>query len=156
MNRTRYILSFLILAGTVVATMGPRHLLTREVIPAASHAIVGRLSSCVATNEPGNDVLAVTISPIRSLWGRKLKNELHVEYKEFIPEIQEGMHIHFPNYTGSGIEWQAKPQQEYICFLKKKWMTFSLLRLEPVSNEKQILQQYEKQKKSPQQDPVGR
>ena len=119
---------------------------TEAVVPKTTVAVVGTLVSCVITNEPGNRVLIVSIAPLRTLWGQKQTNQLDVAYKEFIPVYPENMSVYYANYTGSGIEWKAKPKEEYICFLKDEKKTLSLLRLEPVTDEKKILELHKKQK----------
>jgi hypothetical protein len=141
------ILALLGLASVAGATEAPSNEPTERIIPDTTHAIVGQLVSCVRTNEPGSHVLSVSITPIRSLWGDALTNAVDANYREFmLPNIPEGMSVCFANYTGSGIEWDSKPKQKYICFLKKEKKAFSLLRLEPVANEKKILDLYNKQK----------
>ena len=72
-----------------------------------------------------------------------------------MPNVREGKSVCFVNYTGSGIELQAKPTEKYICFLRKEQTGFSLLRMEPVPNEKTILELYEKQKNTPQPTSAG-
>jgi hypothetical protein len=117
---------------------------TEAVVPKTAVAVVGTLVSCVATNEPGNRVLIVSVTPLRTLWGEEQTNQLHVTYKEFVPVYPENMSVYYANYTGSGIEWKAKPKQEYVCFLKKEKNKFSLLRFEPLANEHTILDLYKK------------
>jgi len=142
----------IILAGLVgmlsvaSASEAPGHDTTDRVVPNTTHAVIGQLVSCVATNEPGNHVLEVTLRPIRTLWGDQITNSVSTRYEEFIPVFPEHINISYMNYTGSGIEFQAKQKQKYICFLKKRKEGFSLLRLEPVENEKKILDLYMKQK----------
>ena len=141
------IVALLGLASVADATEAPGNESTERVIPDTTHAIVGQLVSCVRTNEPDNHVLSVSITPVRSLWGNALTNGVDAKYREFmLPNIPEGMSVCFANYTGSGIEWDAKPKQRYICFLKKQKEEFTLLRLEAVENEKKILELYKKQK----------
>lgn len=141
MKETLFVLAVLCATLTAVATEAPRHETIERVVPSATHAIVGLLTSCTVTNEPGNRVLAVTIVPSRTLWGGTLAEPVKAEYKEFvIPLVPEGMSVSFANYSGSGIEWNAKAMHEYICFLKREGETFTLLRLEPVANEKGILE----------------
>ncbi len=140
-----------ILAGILLATVAraseaPGHDTAARVIPKTTHAIVGQLVSCVATNEPGMHVLKVDIIPMRTLWGKKLTGSVQTRYEEFIPVFPEHINVSYANYTGSGIEFQARPKQPYICFLRKEKEAFTLLRLEPVENEKRILEFHKEQK----------
>lgn len=150
MKEILLVLGVLCATSAAVATEAPGYETTERIVPHTTHAIVGLLASCTVTNEPGNRVLAVKIISSRSLWGGSLTNSLDARYTEFvIPSIPEGMSVSFANYSGSGIEWNAKPRQEYICLLKREGETFSLLRLEPVANEKCVLAIHAQQKAAP-------
>jgi len=145
----------IVLAGTAFATKPPGYDKTEDVLPKTTHAVVAEVISCSITNEPGNTVLNVELKPIKILWGEHDGSVIKTKYKEFMPEVREGMSVCFVNYTGSGIEVQAKPKQTFICFLKEEGKGFSLLRMEPVENEKTILELFEKQKKKPQPTSAG-
>jgi len=137
-------------AAIAAATELPGYDSAERVIPEATDAVVGTLTSAVHTSEPGNRVLLVTIKTERRLWGTNTTAVLEARYREFtIPEIPEGMGVDFVNYTGSGIEWKAKPKETYICLLKEMYGAFSLLRLELVTHEERLLELHRKQKADP-------
>jgi hypothetical protein len=119
---------------------------TEAVVPKTTVAVVGTLVSCVSTNEPGNRVLIVSISPLRTIWGPEQSNHLEVAYKEFIPVFSEDMRVYYGNYTGSGIEWKAQTNSLYVFFVSKHTNAMSLLRIEPAGNEAKIRERFEKQK----------
>jgi len=145
-----FMLSLTMAGVTAFATKAPGYEKTEAVLPKTTHAVVAEIISCSVTNEPGNTVLKVELKPIKSLWGEHDGSAIKTKYKEFMPHVPEGMSVYFVNYTGSGIEFQVNNTEKYICFLKMEQAGFSLLRIEPVSNEKTILELYEKQKKTPQ------
>ncbi len=119
---------------------------TDAVVPKTKVAVVGTLLSCVSTNEPGSRLLVVSIVPLRTLWGPEQTNRLDVTYKEFIPVFPEKMRVYYGNYTGSGIEWEAKTNSLYVFFLSQQTNSMSLIRLEPAENESKIREMFEKQK----------
>lgn len=119
---------------------------TDAVVPKTTVAVVGTLVSCVSTNGPGNRVLIVSISPLRTIWGQEQTNQLEVVYKEFIPVFPEDMRVYYGNYTGSGIEWKAQTNSLYVFFLSQHTNAMSLLRIEPAENEAKIREIFEKQK----------
>jgi hypothetical protein len=119
---------------------------TDAVVPKTTVAVVGTLVSRVSTNEPGNRVLIVSISPLRTIWGQEQANHLHVAYKEFIPVFPENMRVYYGNYTGSGIEWKAQTNSLYVFFLSQDANAMSLLRMEPAESEAKIREMFEKQK----------
>lgn len=147
----------MLVSGVALASELPGYDPLDRVIPNTGTAIVGKLVAVTNEQTRSDNLLKVTIEPSRTLWGQTMTNAVSVVYKEFIAKLPDepGLNVDFINYTGSGIEFQAKAGVEYICLLKKEETGFSLLRLEPVSNEKRVLEVYEKQKKTPQQTPAG-
>jgi len=143
--------TFLALAGTVAisaATQLPGYDITECVIPKTTDAVIGVLISAIRTNEPGNSVLFVTVKAERILCGTLTNAVFEAKYREFtIPAIPEGMGVDFVNYTGSGVEWEAKTNTSYVFFLSHQTNTVSLLRLEPVGNEAKIKGLFEELKK---------
>jgi hypothetical protein len=143
-----YILVFVMLGLTVTAhaTGSPGYDKTDAVLPKTTHAIVAEIIACSTTNERGYTLLDVTLKPIRTLWGEHDHEVIKTKYKEFmLSGGSAGKSISYEKYTGSGIEFEAKPKRKYICFLKEEKEGFSLLRMEPVENENTILELYKKQ-----------
>ena len=140
-----------------VATEAPGNEPTARVIPQTTHAVVGVLLSSVRTNEPDNHVLLVTVRTERHLLGALTNEVFEAKYREFkIAAIPEGIGVCFANHTGSGIEWEAKTNLSYVCFLSQRTNTLSLLRLEPVETEAKIKGMFEEVEKKEPQPSVGR
>ena len=135
-------------ASIAVATELPGYETTERVLPMTTDGVVGELVSSVRTNEPGSHVLLVTIKTQSHLWGSFTNAVFEAKYREFkIPAIPKGMSVSFANYTGSGIEWEAKTNMAYVCFLSQQTNGFSLLRLEPAEHATKVLSLYEELRK---------
>lgn len=119
---------------------------TEAVVPKTTIAVVGTPTSCASTNEPGNRVLVVSISPLRTIWGEEQASHLEVAYKEFIPVFPENVRVDYGNYTGSGIEWKIQTNSLYVFFLSQHTNAMSLLRIEPAENEAKIREMFKEQK----------
>lgn len=154
------IAALLLLAGAApvaLATEAPGNESTDRVLPQASDAVVGTLISSVQTTEPGNHVLIVTVRTQRQLWGTVTNAVIEAKYREFtIPAIPEGISVSFANYTGSGIEWDAKTNSAYVCFLSQQTNGISLLRLEPAENATKVKAMFDELKnRKPQPESAG-
>ena len=96
-------------AAVAMATEAPGHEPTDRVAAQTSDAVVGVLVSSLRTQEPGNQVLRVAVETQRQLWGAATSGVFEATYREYdLPAIPEGVGVCFANYTGSGIEWEAR------------------------------------------------
>jgi hypothetical protein len=126
------------------ATRPPGYAKTEEIVPKTTTALVVEVKSCASTTEPGYHVMEFTLSPGEKLWGGNYTNDFRVAYKEFVVgDVPKGMSVCYANYTGSGIEFQAKPKEKYVCFLSEEKGKISLLRLEPIESKENVLKAYE-------------
>ena len=74
---------------------------------------------------------------------------IEATYREYeLSAIPEGVGVCFANYTGSGIEWEAKTNTAYVCFLTREAGGFALLRLEPAENAVKAKALHEESKKA--------
>ena len=136
-------------AAVAMATEAPGHEPTDRVAAQASDAVVGVLVSSIRAQEPGNQVLRVAVETQRQLWGAATSGVIEATYREYeLPAIPEGVGVCFANYTGSGIEWEAKTNTAYVCFLKREADGFALLRLEPAENAAKAKALHEESKKA--------
>jgi hypothetical protein len=139
------------------ATEAPGYDPTDRVIPKTTGAFVGLLVSAVQTNEPGSHILRVSIRKQRQLWGAFTNDLFEAEYRELtIPAIPEGIGVCFVNHTGSGIEWEARTNSAYVCFLSQQTNGLSLLRLETVENATKVKAMFEDLKNRRPQPATGR
>lgn len=139
-------LTMLILMGlpVAVATELPGYDPLDMVVPKATSALVGEVISVTPANIPGNRILKLVIRPRAEVFGTMPKEgKFECQYTEFIPKLpnKPGLRVSFRNYTGSGIEFQAKPGEQYIFLLAihRKGMMAEVLRLEPVAEMQRIL-----------------
>lgn len=142
------------LAGAAVATSPPGHDSMETTVAKATDAAVGVLLSAARTNDADNHVLLASIEIERGLWGTLTNGIVQARYREsMIREIPAGVSVCFADYTGSGIEWDAKTNLSYVCFFERQTNGVSLLRLEPAANESKVREASERLKKTePQQD----
>jgi hypothetical protein len=129
-----------LVTSVALATELPGHDPVERVIPQTDIAAVGELVAVSKERTASDNLLTVTISLSRKIWGQIPSNTVTAVYKEFIPKLPDkpGLNVDFINYTGSGVEFQAKAGEEYICFFQKKGSSLALLRLEPLANEAAI------------------
>jgi len=148
MKKKTLFAAMLLITAVAVATELPGYDPVDRVIPKTDIAIVGKLVTVTNAQTKSDNVLRVTIEPLRSVWGQMPSNTIAAVYKEFIPVLpnKPGLNVDFINYTGSGIEFQAKAGEEFVCLLQKKQDTFILLRLETKSNESVVRDLFKKQK----------
>ena len=137
----------LLITAVAVATELPGHDPVDRVIPKTDIAMVGRLLTVTNAQTKSDNVLRVAIEPLRPVWGQMPSNTIAAVYKEFIPILPDepGLNVDFINYTGSGIEFQAKAGEEFVCLLQEKQGAFILLRLEARANESAVRDLFGKQ-----------
>lgn len=141
MNKTMIPIAVGMLAGAALATMPPGNDSTETAVGKASDVSVGVLLSATRTNEPDDHVLLTSIRIERGLSGTITNGTVEARYRESkIRAFPEGVSVCFANYTGSGIEWEAKTNLPYVCFFQLQTNGLALLRLEPLPNESKVKQ----------------
>ncbi len=134
------IMVLLCVTGIAFGGAPPGHSKTEWVIPQTTHAIVGQLLTTKQSRDKKDRIFDVTIKPARNLWGIVGEEVVKTSYKEYIPVVVGKIIPMFIDYTGSGIEFDAKVKQDYVFFLKKERKGFFLLRMEPAANENKIIE----------------